>query len=182
MSSKRANEQTSKRGGAGYAVLVQDMKSIQSKVRADLVKREKLGIERYGTALYPNNGRRALQDAYEEALDLACYLRQALEANSAAGISSELGSVSVTIPPETKRPYGNLRTQLMQAQGQLAAANERIKILEAHGAAAQLECDDAEAQLEAVRGVVRKYEVGYGGNPPMLEIKCLLNPVRFGAT
>lgn len=53
--------------------------SIQSKVRADLEKREQLGIERYGTALYPRNGRDALQDAYEEALDLCCYLRQAIE-------------------------------------------------------------------------------------------------------
>ncbi len=38
-----------------------------------------LGKQRYGTALYANNGRSALRDAYEEALDLACYLRQALE-------------------------------------------------------------------------------------------------------
>jgi hypothetical protein len=53
--------------------------SIQAKVRSDLEERERLGIERYGTALYPNNGRDALQDAYEEALDLCCYLRQAIE-------------------------------------------------------------------------------------------------------
>lgn len=54
------------------------MKSIQSMVRDDLVEREKLGIDRYGTALYPRNGRIALKDAYEEALDLACYLKQML--------------------------------------------------------------------------------------------------------
>jgi hypothetical protein len=53
--------------------------SIQAKVRADLEERERVGIARYGTALYPHNGRDALRDAYEEALDLACYLRQALE-------------------------------------------------------------------------------------------------------
>lgn len=51
--------------------------SIQALVRADLEKREELGIERYGTSLRPHNGRDALQDAYEEALDLACYLKQA---------------------------------------------------------------------------------------------------------
>jgi hypothetical protein len=53
-------------------------KSIQAQVREDLEKRERLGVERYGTALYPRNGRDALLDAYEEALDLACYLKLAL--------------------------------------------------------------------------------------------------------
>ncbi len=52
--------------------------SIQALVRADLEKREELGIERYGTSLRPHNGRDALRDAYEEALDLACYLKQCL--------------------------------------------------------------------------------------------------------
>lgn len=54
------------------------MKSIQQQVREDLVERERLGLARYGTKLYPNNGRDALRDAYEEALDLACYLRQVM--------------------------------------------------------------------------------------------------------
>ncbi len=52
--------------------------SIQSQVRSDLGERERLGKERYGVALYPHNGRNSLQDAYEEALDMACYLKQAL--------------------------------------------------------------------------------------------------------
>ncbi len=52
--------------------------SIQKLVRADLEAREQVGIERYGTPLQPNNGRDALLDAYEEALDLACYLKQAI--------------------------------------------------------------------------------------------------------
>lgn len=58
--------------------------SIQSLVMADLVLRRQLGIERYGTALQPHNGRDALQDAYEEALDLACYLKQAILERQAA--------------------------------------------------------------------------------------------------
>lgn len=52
--------------------------SVQELVRRDLVEREKVGIERYGMALFAHNGRDALRDAYEEALDLACYLRQAM--------------------------------------------------------------------------------------------------------
>lgn len=53
--------------------------SIQSLVREDLAAREILGISRYGTALQADNGRDALRDAYEEAMDLTCYLRQAIE-------------------------------------------------------------------------------------------------------
>ncbi|WP_345154032.1 hypothetical protein [Micromonospora maritima] len=47
-------------------------------VRADLVDREQLGIERYGTFLQAFNGRDCLLDAYQELLDLAVYLKQAL--------------------------------------------------------------------------------------------------------
>lgn len=48
-------------------------------VKDDLSRRMELGIKRYGTPLQARNGRDALRDAYEEALDLACYLRQAIE-------------------------------------------------------------------------------------------------------
>ena len=37
-----------------------------------------LGLERYGTKLQTFNGRDALWDAYQEALDLVMYLRQAI--------------------------------------------------------------------------------------------------------
>lgn len=49
---------------------------IQSQVIADIERRRQVGIRRYGIALQPGNGRDALRDAYEEVLDLACYLRQ----------------------------------------------------------------------------------------------------------
>lgn len=45
----------------------------------DMKARNQAGLRRYGTPLQINNGRDALQDAYEEALDLAVYLRQAIE-------------------------------------------------------------------------------------------------------
>ena len=41
-----------------------------------LRQREQRGIETYGETLRPFNGRDATQDAIEEALDLAQYLRQ----------------------------------------------------------------------------------------------------------
>jgi hypothetical protein len=47
-------------------------------VMQDMQSRHELGIKRYGTPLQPHNGRDALRDAYEEALDLAVYLRTAI--------------------------------------------------------------------------------------------------------
>ena len=44
----------------------------------DLEERYQEGVRRYGVPLQPFNGRDALQDAYEEAMDLALYLRQAI--------------------------------------------------------------------------------------------------------
>lgn len=52
--------------------------AVQAMVRRDLEERQRIGTERYGTPLQAHNGRDALRDAYEEALDLACYLRQAI--------------------------------------------------------------------------------------------------------
>ena len=52
--------------------------SITDAVKQDLDARRHFGIRTYGRELAPNNGRDALWDAYEEALDLACYLKQAL--------------------------------------------------------------------------------------------------------
>lgn len=37
-----------------------------------------LGLTRYGTPLAPGNGRDFLIDAFEEAVDMACYLAQGL--------------------------------------------------------------------------------------------------------
>lgn len=44
----------------------------------DVRKRMELGISRYGHPLQANNGRDALRDAYEELLDAAAYIRQAI--------------------------------------------------------------------------------------------------------
>ena len=47
-------------------------------VMADMQQRDEDGRRKYGTPLQPHNGRDALVDAYQEALDLAVYLRQAI--------------------------------------------------------------------------------------------------------
>jgi len=45
-------------------------------VLADIAERVEMGRQKYGTLLKANNGRDALWDAYQEALDLVMYLRQ----------------------------------------------------------------------------------------------------------
>lgn len=47
-------------------------------VHADLDGRERKGTETYGRPLQAHDGRDSLWDAYEEALDLAMYLRKAI--------------------------------------------------------------------------------------------------------
>lgn len=50
-----------------------------SPLRADMQERHEQGIAKYGVPLRAFNGRNAMVDAYQEALDLVVYLRQALE-------------------------------------------------------------------------------------------------------
>jgi hypothetical protein len=54
------------------------MTPIGDMVIEDIKARMAVGIQTYGTYLRPHNGRNALLDAYQEALDLACYLKQRL--------------------------------------------------------------------------------------------------------
>jgi hypothetical protein len=48
-------------------------------VLEDMMTRRDHGLEEYGTPLQPFNGRDQLADAYAEVLDLAVYLRTAIE-------------------------------------------------------------------------------------------------------
>ncbi len=54
-------------------------RAIWALVVADMYERDRVGRARYGMPLRAGNGRDALVDAYQEALDLAVYLRQAVE-------------------------------------------------------------------------------------------------------
>jgi len=56
-----------------------DSVAIWDLVVEDMKKRNRVGTEKYGTPLQAFNGRDALVDAYQEALDLVVYLRQKIE-------------------------------------------------------------------------------------------------------
>lgn len=47
-------------------------------VIADMKARDEFGRAKYGTPLQAGNGRDSLRDAYQEALDLCVYLKQAI--------------------------------------------------------------------------------------------------------
>ena len=53
--------------------------AIQDLVVVDIQARKAVGLKKYGTLLQAHNGRDALMDAYQEALDLVMYLRQVIE-------------------------------------------------------------------------------------------------------
>lgn len=55
-----------------------DLPAVWDLVIEDMRSRDAVGRERYGTPLQPHNGRDPLVDAYQEALDLVVYLRQAI--------------------------------------------------------------------------------------------------------
>ncbi len=50
--------------------------SVHDLVVADMIERKAYELRKHGVPLQVNNGRDALRDAYEESLDLTCYLRQ----------------------------------------------------------------------------------------------------------
>lgn len=56
-----------------------DLDPVYKGVIADIYARHRKGVETYGEPLRPHNGRDALLDAYQEALDLCMYLKQAIE-------------------------------------------------------------------------------------------------------
>lgn len=95
--------------GEQPAPIPNDQPSIQGMVRADLEQREQVGIQRYGTPLQAHNGRDALRDAYEEALDLACYLRQAIAERDSLTIQAYLG------PPLTEAEVERIKARFLQA-------------------------------------------------------------------
>lgn len=55
-----------------------DKPAVWDLVITDMRQRDEFGRAHYGTPLQPHNGRDALVDAYQDLLDAAVYLRQAI--------------------------------------------------------------------------------------------------------
>ena len=69
----------------------EDVDSARAAVQRDLMERAAVGIERYGTPLQCGNGRDALWDAYQEALDTHVYVGQAYHEAQRVGDVPEVG-------------------------------------------------------------------------------------------
>ncbi len=59
--------------------VVEGAPAVWDLVVADMKERDHVGRAKYGVPLQAGNGRDSLVDAYQEALDLAVYLRAAIE-------------------------------------------------------------------------------------------------------
>ena len=59
--------------------ITNDNPAVWDLVIDDMRARDASGLAKYGTRLQSHNGRDALVDAYQEALDLVVYLRQVIE-------------------------------------------------------------------------------------------------------
>ena len=75
----------------------------------DMKKRDQFGTKKYGMPLFINDGRDTLQDAYEEALDLAVYLKKAILERADADKKSQrqdihLGGVQEKVEVPLKTP------------------------------------------------------------------------------
>jgi|SRR6188508_1858839 len=83
MSDKVTEESNKLAAEAGLTVQpppqANDQPSSHDLVVEDLLKRKEFGLAKYGTLLQVFNGRNSLEDAYDEILDLAVYLRTLLE-------------------------------------------------------------------------------------------------------
>lgn len=69
-----------------------DKPGVWGLVIQDMGERDAFGAAKYGTRLQPFNGRDALVDAYQEALDLVVYLRTAIyERDNPASMPADFG-------------------------------------------------------------------------------------------
>lgn len=68
-----------------------------ARVIADIEARKEIGLKRYGTLLQAFNGRDALLDAYQEALDLCQYLRQVKEEGRTWVVLTYLNALRMTL-------------------------------------------------------------------------------------
>lgn len=122
----------------------------------DMQARDHVGRERYGTPLQANNGRDALVDAYQEALDLVVYLRQVIE---------ERGG---RVEPPPSNPISAVAIAAIScvtgAQQALALSKARVDELLEHSTALRLELR-ATDRKRMVREFHAKFDQVIGTEP-----------------
>lgn len=104
-----------------------DSRPIVEQVIEDLRGRAEVGARKYGVKLQAHNGRRPLQDAYEEALDFAQYLKQ--EMVERAKLEAELAAARAALAEhpsanESAKVRGALEELLTAARARRGAAGD----------------------------------------------------------
>lgn len=122
----------------------------------DMQARDHVGRERYGTPLQAGNGRDALVDAYQEALDLVVYLRQAIEERG--------GRVEPPAPRTVEATAIAAISCVAGAQQALALSKARVDELLEHSTALRLELR-ATDRKRMVREFHAKFDQVIGTKP-----------------
>lgn len=140
-----------------------DFPFIQDSLIADIEKRKAVGVERYGTALQPFNGRDALRDAYEEAIDLATYLKQVLVERGDDLVSLSLEryqdeAATTAVYPDQGKVEGLYYCALGLAAEAGEIANKVKKIM--RGDRPHIGGDRSKQPVEAVRSQGCRYSQG----------------------
>lgn len=127
-----------------------DRPAVWDLVIADMQARDADGRAKYGVPLQPHNGRDALVDAYQEALDLAVYLRQEIEERRSPAVSE----------PANRSDRATFRDQIhaMLDQYETDSADDAAEIarLESELRAARRSLEYAQAECNALLGEVRR--------------------------
>jgi len=76
----------------------------------DMRRRKLVGIERYGTLLLPDNGRDAIRDAVDEAVDGLFYIKQAIEEEATRQEHCAGAAPTATLVPSTVSKLGQLQS------------------------------------------------------------------------
>ena len=102
-----------------------DSRPILDLVIEDMRERDHIGRERYGTPLQAHNGRDAMVDAYQEALDLVAYLRQVIEERSDLREQRDRLKKVIAILEDDVAKVTSDRDQAIAGQGYTAAVGDR---------------------------------------------------------
>lgn len=133
------------------APVPRDGRPIWDLVVEDMQARDREGRKKYGVPLQAHNGRDALVDGYQEALDLCVYLRQAIEERRAGAAAEGLAGYMVRLaarlarregvpdgaPAQADREYGEAAVAVRKAADRIAAWERIWQECPGHGRGGQ---------------------------------------------
>ena len=123
----------------------------------DMQERDAFGERKYGLRLRAFDGRSTLADAYQEALDLAVYLRKRLYEEQAplpADVAEARRAAGITIAPEAA-----LHRALQERTDELERARAECSELRQAVAAIEAAYDRVVSERDAVRSAIREMAV-----------------------